>query len=143
MAITQISAFVENKAGKLAEVTETLGKNGVDIRALSIADTSDFGILRLIVDKPSEAVKCLTEAGFIITETPVIAVHIEDSCGGLGKVLRIFSDAGVSIEYCYAFVTRHVNTAYVVFRVENAEHACEILAENGIEIAAPEALYML
>ena len=143
MTITQISAFVENKAGKLAEVTETLGGHGIDIRALSIADTSDFGILRLIVDKPAEAVKCLTEAGFIISETDVIAVPIEDSCGGLGKILRIFADTDVSIEYCYAFVSRKENTAYVVFRVEDSRQAAKILDEHGIHQASPEDVYTL
>lgn len=99
----QISVFLENKAGRLAHVTRVLGEAGINIRALSIADTSDFGILRIIVNDPEKAYRILKEADFTVSETEVIAVQVPDSPGGLATVLEQMSDADLNIEYLYAF----------------------------------------
>lgn len=141
MTINQISVFVENKAGRLAEITDLLGKNGVDLRAMSIADTSDFGILRVIVDDPQKALDALSGSGCIVTVTPVIAAKIDDQPGGLAFVLKILSDADISIEYLYAFVSRKSDGAYVVLRVEDTEAACRVLNGNDVSVASPEELY--
>ncbi len=137
MTVDQISIFVENKPGKLVEVIETLGINGVDLRAMSIADTSEFGILRLIVDKPDLALKVLNKDEYVTSVNKVIAVSISDTPGSLAKVLRILSDADISIEYVYAFITHEVGSAYVIIRVENNERAIEVLTANGINLGAP------
>ena len=104
MTVQQISVFVENRQGKLVEVLETLSARNIDLRALSIADTSDFGILRLIVNKPEEAVKALAEADYVTSVTDVLAVSLDDTPGSLARVLRILADAAISVEYLYAFV---------------------------------------
>ena len=106
MQIQQLSIFVENKSGRLAEITEILGRANVDIRAISVADTSDFGILRLIVDKPQDAVKALKEAGLTVSLTRVIAVGIDHRPGEFAKAMRILADADISVEYMYAFISR-------------------------------------
>ncbi len=137
MTVDQISIFVENKPGKLVEVIETLGTSGVDLRAMSIADTSEFGILRLIVDKPDLALKVLNKDEYVTSVNKVIAVSISDTPGSLAKVLRILSDADISIEYVYAFITHEVGSAYVIIRVENNERAIEVLTANGINLGAP------
>jgi hypothetical protein len=143
MTIDQISVFVENNAGKLAEITGLLGAAGIDLRAMSIADTTDFGILRLIVDQPKKAVEVLKEAECVVTVTQVIAVSIQDTPGSLSKVLKLLSDAGISIEYVYAFITRKKSDAYVIFRVEDNERAVEILTAGGVKVACSEELYAL
>ena len=102
MKVKQISVFLENKSGRLAEVTRTLGKHDINIRALSIADTTDFGILRLIVNKPADANRILREEGFMVSETEVIAVDVPDRPGGLADVLEMLGKVGVNIEYLYA-----------------------------------------
>jgi hypothetical protein len=137
MTVDQISVFVENKPGKLVEVIETLGANGIDLRAMSIADTSDFGILRLIVDKPDLALDVLGKAEYVTSVNKVIAVSIADTPGSLAKVLRILSDAEVSIEYVYAFITHEVGSAYVIIRVEDNERAIAVLKSNGVSLAVP------
>lgn len=125
MTIDQLSVFVENKAGKLAEITAVLADEGIDIRAMSIADTKDFGILRLIVNDADKAVSALKREQYIVSVTKVIAVAISDTPGSLAAVLRILSDNAISIEYMYAFITRRREDAYVVFRVEENERAGE------------------
>ncbi len=141
MTVDQISVFVENKPGRLVEVIETLGENGVDLRAMSIADTSDFGILRLIVDKPDLALKVLGRAEYVTSVNKVIAVHIADTPGSLAKVLRVLSDADVSIEYIYAFITHAAGSAYVIIRVEDNARAIEVMKENGIKLATDGELF--
>lgn len=143
MQIKQLSVFVENKPGRLAEITETLAGASVDIRAISVADTSDFGILRVIVDKPDEAVKALKENGMTVSLTDVIAVGIEDVPGSFAKAVRVLADAGLTIEYMYAFVSRDKGKAYIIIRADNSEQAAEILTESGVHILAPEALYQM
>lgn len=141
----QVSVFLENKSGRLAEVCQTLGANGVNIRALCIADTSDFGILRMIVDLPDAAVACLRDAGFSVGETRVLAVQIPDVPGGLGGVLKLLQDPDINVEYMYAFFTTVEGNAVVVFRVadELMPRAIETLASNGIRILPAEEVYAL
>lgn len=132
MLIKQISVFVENKEGRLAEITETIAKAGVDIRALSIADTTDFGILRLIVDKPHETEKALRDSGFTVSVTNVIAVGIDDVPGGFAKPMRVLANAHIDVEYMYAFISRDTKKAYVILRVNNNETATKALEDAGI-----------
>lgn len=131
MLIKQISVFVENKEGRLAEITETIAKAGVDIRALSIADTTDFGILRLIVDKPQETEKVLKDAGFTVSVTNVIAVGIDDVPGGFAKPMRVLADSHIDVEYMYAFISRDTKKAYVILRVNDNDTAIKALEEAG------------
>ena len=133
MIVDQISVFIENKLGSLAEVTELLGHAGIDLRALSLADTADFGVLRLIVDAPNRALDILREAGFVVSMTQTLAVPIQDSPGGLARVLKIITDAKIYVEYAYAFITRKKGNAYVILRLENNAAAVELLANNGIK----------
>ena len=135
MTIKQISVFVENAPGKLADITDTLYKNGIDIRALSIADTSDYGVLRLIVDKIDTAYDVLKESGVVVLKNDVLAVNLPDVPGGFAKAVRTLSDAGIEIEYSYAFLTRTVGSACVIFRVENNEAASDTLSKAGFEVA--------
>lgn len=131
MLIKQISVFVENKEGRLAEITETIAKAGVDIRALSIADTTDFGILRLIVDKPQETEKVLKDVGFTVSVTNVIAVGIDDVPGGFAKPMRVLADAHIDVEYMYAFISRDTKKAYVILRVNDNDTAIKALEDAG------------
>lgn len=141
MTIDQISVFVENKPGKLVEVIETLGAKGIDLRAMSIADTSDFGILRIIVDKPAIALEVLKEADCVTSVNKVIAVSVDDTPGSLARVLRLLSDEGISVEYVYAFITHEAGKAYVIIRVENNDRATSVLSANGIKLASAGELY--
>ena len=134
MLIKQISVFVENKEGRLAEITETMAKAGVDIRALSIADTTDFGILRLIVDKPHETEKVLRDSGFTVSVTSVIAVGIDDVPGGFAKPMRVLANAHIDVEYMYAFISRDTKKAYVILRVNDNATAAKALEEAGIAL---------
>ena len=106
MQIQQLSVFIENKPGRLAEITEVLAEAGIDIRAISVADTSDFGILRVIVDKPKEAVAALKQHGMTVSLTNVIAVGIDDEPGAFSKAVRLLADEGFDMEYMYAFISR-------------------------------------
>ncbi len=139
----QISVFLENKSGRLAEVCQTLGTNGVNIRALCIADTSDFGILRMIVDTPEVATQCLRDAGFSVGETNVLAVEIPDVPGGLGGVISLLED--VNVEYMYAFFTTVEGNAVVVFRMadEEIQQVIGTLTSNNVHILPAEDVYAL
>jgi len=143
MIIKQISVFVENKLGRMAEITKVIGDIGVDIRALSIADTSDFGILRIIVNKPDEAVEALREAGMTVSLTDVIAVGVEDTPGAFAKAVSALSDAYISIEYMYAFISRNDNRACVILRVEEPSKGIEALQAGGFEVLGSEEIYNL
>lgn len=139
----QISVFLENKAGRLSHVTRVLGEASINIRALSIADTSDFGILRIIVSDPDKAYKILKEAGFTVSETEVIAVQVPDSPGGLATVLEQMSEASLNIEYLYAFLGTSENDALVIFKVEDFAKARETFIERGIKFLDERQLYQL
>lgn len=134
MWVRQISIFLENKSGRLAAVTRLLADHGFNIRALSIADTSDFGILRLIVNEPARAYQVLKDAGFTVSETEVLAVEVPDRPGGLAGVLDLLNSAGTNIEYLYAFVSKSAENALVLLKVENLEKAVEVLTANGINV---------
>lgn len=140
MIIKQLSVFVENKRGRLAEITKVLQDNSIDIRALSVADTRDFGILRLIVNDPDKAVSVLKEDGFTVSLTKVISIGIDDTPGGLHKAMAILDANGISVEYLYAFLSRSEKTAYVILRVEDNEKAIEILTANGFRVMKSEEI---
>ena len=139
MELYQVSVFVENKSGRLADITEVLSKNNINLRALSIADTTDFGILRLIVDNPKATELILAENGFTATLTKVIGVRVPDTPGGLSVVLRLLSDGNVSLEYMYAFIGKEDERASVILRVDNDEKAEQILSFNGIDLISGDA----
>lgn len=139
----QISVFLENKSGRLAHVTRVLGDAGINIRALSIADTSDFGILRLIVNDPVKAHKILKEAGFTVSETEVIAVRMPDTPGGLASVLDQMSEENLNIEYLYAFLGMRGSDALVIFKVEDIKKAKISFKKKGIKFVEEEELYQL
>jgi hypothetical protein len=142
MLISQISVFLENKQGRLAEVTRILGENNIDISALSIADTTDFGILRLIVNQPGKAIEILQQHGFAASINSVIAIEVEDKPGGLSKALSILDKKGISIEYMYAFVGTCKNeNAMVLLRVEDPQSALEILKNEDFIIKSPNDVY--
>jgi hypothetical protein len=131
MQIKQISVFLENNAGRLAEVTKTLANAGINLRALSIADTADFGILRLIVDKQDVAVKALNTAGFTTRETNVVAVEIEDIPGSLAKVMELFQESKVNIEYLYASLKDKDGKAVVIFKLSDHETGQQLIKKHG------------
>ena len=143
MKVKQISVFLENKSGRLANLTRVLGNNNINIRALSIADTTDFGILRLIVNNPDLAYQVLKEAGFTVSTTDVIAVEVKDDPGGLAKVLEILQNVSINIEYLYAFLQKATNAALVVFRVEQLDEAIKVLQENNVSILEGSKVYSL
>ena len=137
MAIKQLSVFVENKEGKLREITYILAKAGIDIRALSIADTSEFGILRLIVRDPQKAKALLEKNGFVATINDVVGVEINDRPGGLAEIVRLFAERDINMEYMYAFLTRTENKAYLVVRVDDASEVENLLESEKIRILTP------
>jgi len=141
MTIEQLSVFLENKPGKLVEALETLAGAGIDLRALSLADTADFGILRVIVDKPDHALEVLQDAGYLVRSNDVIPVSVGDKPGGLSAVLRVLADAGVDVEYTYAFVAHSHDRAYVILRVGDNEAAVRILADNGISLLSADEVH--
>jgi len=143
MRVKQISIFLENRADRLNEVIELLGRRKINIRALSLADTSDFGILRLIVNKPEDAYKVLRKAGFTTRFTEVIAVEVPDRPGGLASVLKIFKDANLDVEYLYAFVEKLKEGAVVIFRIEEIDRAIGILRQKGVNLLTGEEVYQL
>ncbi len=132
MSISQLSVFVENKQGSMSGIAEVLADSGIDIRALTIADTTDFGILRLIVKDAEKAKKVLQSSGYVVSINQVIGIEVQDIVGGLAKVLRILDDAQVNIEYMYDFLAIKEDKAYIIIRVENNVKTTEILTHNGI-----------
>ena len=134
MAIKQLTVFVENKKGALVSITDTLAENNVNIRALSIAETEEFGILRLIVNDEETAVKKLSEAGYLIKMTDVVGVKIGDAPGKLTAALNVVDKAGINMEYLYAFMARTERHAYVVLRVEDNAAAEKALTEAGFHL---------
>ena len=143
MLIDQISIFVSNQHGRLTDITSVLWDAGIDIRALSLADTTEFGILRLIVDDPNGAEEALKGRNVIVRKTKVIAARLDDTPGALNKVLKILTDVNISIEYAYAFITPKDDDACVILRVEDNERAIKTLTENGVKLLAPEDIYKL
>lgn len=134
MKVKQISVFIENRSGRLREVADILGKNKINIRALSLADTSDYGILRLIVDNPEKTRDVLKKENFTMSETFVIAVEVKDTPGGLAEVLDVLGNANINVEYMYAFVEKSSSNAVVIFRIEDIDEAINVLQKNNISI---------
>jgi hypothetical protein len=143
MKVEQISIFIENKSGRLAEVTHVLGTAGVNIRALSLADTSDFGILRLIVDKTDQAKTALKANGFTVSKTEVVAIEVPDRPLGLYGILEILDRGKVNVEYMYAFVERCGGNAVIIFRFDNPEEAIKVLTANGVGVLEGERVYSM
>ncbi len=134
MKVEQIAIFLENKSGRLSEITGVLANSNINIRSLSLADTADFGILRLIVDKVEEAEKVLKKGGFTVGRTHVVAVEVPDKVGGLASVLKVIETAEINVEYMYAFVNKSGENAVMIFRFEEIEEAIRILQDKGITI---------
>ena len=141
MLIKQLSIFVENKPGRLAFITEVIAEAGIDIRAISVADTTDFGILRLIVNKPDEACEALKAAGLTVTLTSVIAIGVSDKPGGFSVAMRLLADNDIAVEYMYAFISRENGKAIVILRVDNEDKARQILSDGGIDTIPSEKIY--
>jgi len=141
MLVKQISVFLENKEGRVAQVTQILSDSKINIRALSIADTTEFGILRLIVDKPEKAEEALKEEGFTVSITEVIAISIEDAPGGLAKALELLHENKISVEYIYAFISKTSHRANVILRVESCERAIESLETGGFLVLTANEVY--
>ena len=135
MGIKQLSVFLENTTGRICEVTRTLAKAGINLRAISIADTADFGILRLIVDNTGKAADVLTGAGFTIRQTEVAAVEIDDVPGSLSTLMELFQQSGINIEYLYASLEGKNGKAVVIFKLEDHEKGSAILEQNGLTMA--------
>ena len=140
MSIHQISVFLENRAGQLAEITKVLADNGVDLRAISIAETADYGILRMIVNNAEQATGILLKNGYILSMTPVLVVGVADQPGGLAPVLSVMADGNIDIEYMYSRFTPEVGKAYMVFRISDEAKFVELLNANGMKLATAEEL---
>ncbi|ACV68426.1 ACT domain-containing protein [Desulfohalobium retbaense] len=143
MKVEQISIFLENRAGRLADVTRVLSESGVNIRALSLADTSDFGILRLIVTDHEKAKAALKEKGFTVGRTNVVAVEVDDQPGGLHKILDLLTSNSINVEYMYAFVQQSGKNAVLIFRFDRTDQAIDVLQEHGVRIIPGSELYSL
>ena len=135
MSITQISIFLENRAGQLSEITKILSENSIDLKALNIAETADYGILRIISDDSDKAAKLLRDNGFIVTETPVAAAAVPNKAGGLNDLLNIISKEEIDIEYMYSVFGQKDGLAYMIFKVKDVEAFISVLEKNFITVA--------
>lgn len=134
MKINQISIFIENTKGRLAEVCSVLGENNINIRALTIAESPEFGILRVVLDKPEEAKEILKKNGFIATSADIVAVEVSDDPGGLAKALKVLADNNINVQYMYGFVEKATEKALMVFKFENIDKAIDVLKSKGINV---------
>ena len=141
--IKQISVFVENKSGRLSDILNVIGKNGIDISALSIADTTDFGIVRMIVNDPDKAAEILKSNNLVVKVTDVIALAVADKPVGLAGEIEKLKNACISIEYMYAFIGNSDKGALVIVRVENPEKAREVLKDENVTVVSPEEVYRM
>jgi hypothetical protein len=144
LTIEQLSVFLENKPGKLVEVLETLAAAGIDLRALSLADTENFGILRIIVDKPARALKVLQDEGYGVELIDVIPVSVDDKTGAFAAALRLLAEADIAIEYTYVFVAPKngsAGKAYAILCVDDNAAAIKILGENGVGLVSGAEMY--
>jgi hypothetical protein len=141
MKIVQLSVFLENKEGRLADIIGALADANINIRTLSLADTKDFGVLRMIVDTPEKAIEVLKKKGATVKTTEIIAVEVEDSPGGLYRVLKVFKEAGINIEYMYAFVEKNNDNAVMVFRVDDPDAAIKKI--KGVKILKADDIYKI
>ncbi len=133
MTLKQISVFLENVSGRLAEVTRTLSDGGINLRAITIADTADFGILRIVADDPEATLTLLEDHGFTARVTEVLAIEVEDKPGALARVMDIFQENGVNIEYLYASLEKNGDNAVIVLKVEDIELGQQIVADHGLK----------
>lgn len=133
--ITQLSVFISNEAGQVSEVTRLLGEAGVNIRGFSISDTAEYGVLRLIVDKPQRAAEMLREAGFTVKDAQVVCVDLPDHPGGLAGVLKVVAEAGVNIEYVYSLIS-----TYVVLNVADADRAAKLLEGRPVRLVTQDEI---
>ena len=140
MSVKQISIFLENKPGFLAEVTKVLGQNGIDMRAVSLAESNDFGIARIIVDDVYKTTTVLKDAGYINSVIDILAVALPDVPGGLNGILKVLAEAQVNVDYMYAFLGGKTGSAYMVFKVADPEKAANALATHGIRLVDQEEL---
>jgi hypothetical protein len=138
--VEQISVFLENKAGRLSEVTGILYEANVNIRALALADTSDFGVLRLLVDDNAKAVATLKENGFTVSKTEVIAVEVVDQPGGLHKMLELLGSTTLNVEYMYSYVRNSGRNAVMIFRLDDVRAAVRMLKDKGIDVLDQDKL---
>ena len=143
MKVEQVSVFLENKSGRLAEVTEVMARAGINIRALSLADATDFGILRMIVNDPGEATAVLKNNGFTVGKTEVIAVEVPDRPGGMAQILTAIKGRGIDVEYMYAFVQRSRENAIIIFRFDDLDKAIRVLQSEGVKILTGEEVQAL
>jgi hypothetical protein len=143
MSVKQISVFLENKKGRLADVTRILAAESVNIRALSLADTADFGVLRIIVNDPERCLAVLKKASFVAQVTEVVAIEVEDRPGGLARILEKLDAAGVNVEYMYAYVEKSRDNAVVICRIDDREQAATVLRGAGIATLDSAALAAL
>ncbi len=143
MFINQISVFIENRPGRLSAITKVLSNHSIDIRALSLADTANFGILRLIVNNPLKAEEVLKENGFSVSTTEVIGVQVDDVPGGLSHILEVLNSDSVAVEYAYAFITRKSDRAFVILRVEDRPRAVSTLMTGGIKLLTADEIYSI
>ena len=141
MRAEQISVFLENKAGRLCEVTGVLAEAQINIRALALADTSDFGVLRLIVDRTEKAKEALKKAGFTVGKTNVLAVEVPDRPGGLYEILNLLQTNNINVEYMYAFVQQSGSNAVMIFRFDNTDEALRVIQEKGLRVIDGQTLY--
>jgi hypothetical protein len=139
-AIKQISIFVENKPGRMAGVAKALGDAGVNIRALTIAEAGDFGVIRMVVDDTERGYTALCEKGFMVSETDVLAVEIKDVPGGLYEIVNSLGMNNINVEYAYAFVTAKAERAMLILRVDDVKRATEVLSEAGMRVATREEI---
>jgi len=140
MKITQLSIFLENTAGRMREVTGILSQAGINIRALSLAETTDFGILRVIVNDPQKAVEALRAAHFTVRETPILAVEVPDRPGGLHSLLETLAGESINVEYVYGFVEKRSDNALIVIRVEQPDRAIAVLQQKGFRVVANQEI---
>lgn len=141
MFIKQLSVFIENKAGRLSEILNVLSENNIDISALSIAETTDFGVLRMIVNDPEVAKAKLRESGVIVKTTEVIGMVLDDTPGAMAKAITLLSENGIVVEYSYAFLSSNNNGALVVIRTDAPEKAEKVLLDAGIGLVKPSEVY--
>jgi hypothetical protein len=141
--VVQVSVFLENKPGTLAEITDVLNRGGIDLRFLTVAETGEFGILRLIVADPDSTVSTLSRAGYTSVETEVVAVEIKDEPGTLNRLARTTGDAGINIEYLYVFVVKPHKSAVAIVRSDDPKNLGTILSSNGFHVLSPSELYSL
>ena len=139
-AIKQISLFVENKPGRMASVSKTLSDAGVNIRAMTVAEAGDFGVIRMVVDDPAKGYNVLHDSGFTVSETDVLAVEMKDIPGGLYEIVSTLGDNKINVDYAYAFVTAKAEKAMLIIRVDDLERAKKVLREAGMKLATRDEI---